>query len=87
MITKEEVLDKTTQYIIAYLGNRLGPGMVFFDAKDKVWVVSIVHYSEQGKTVVGELCFDGNGELVYVPTPERLSKVIKNSLAGKLVHV
>jgi len=87
MIKKEEAYEKAKDYIIAYLGNRLGPGMVFFNAKDRVWTVSIVHYSEQGETVVGEICFDENGEMVYVPTPARLEKLIENSLAGKIVRV
>jgi len=74
MITKEEIYDKASMYLIRNVGNLIGPGEPAFDGKVKVWRVPIFHMSKVAKFLMGEMLIGPNGEIVHVPTVEQLIK-------------
>lgn len=75
MINRKEVLDKVEDYLLTYIGNLVGPGTPYFDSKRNVWVIPIFHMSNVATFPLDEIHMDIDGNLVHVPTRERLIEI------------
>ena len=86
MKTREDIQEKARHYVIAYGGNMLNVGPVFFNCEKKVWVVPIFYGSKFANFPLDEMEFNQDGDLVCAPSMEKLEKLIELRFAEKPIE-
>jgi len=77
MKTEKEIKEKAERYIIDYGGTMLQPGPVIFYREKGVWIVPIFYGPKFSEFPLDEMEFNEDGDLVYAPSSEKLSKLIR----------
>ncbi len=75
MINRKEAVERVEDYLLTYIGNLVGAGTPYFDSKKNVWIIPIFHMSNVATFPLDEIHMDVNGNLVHVPTREKLIEI------------
>ena len=80
MISEKEIVDKVDDYLLTYVGNLVSSGIPFFNSKEKIWVVPIVHATQNSTFPLDEMRLGMGGEIIYAPTRERLIELARKKI-------
>ena len=80
MTNEKEIVDKVDDYLLTYVGNLVSSGIPFFNNKEKVWIVPIIHGPMNSTFPLDEMKLSEEGEIIYAPTRERLVELAKKRI-------
>jgi len=72
--------EATTDFLVAYIGERAVAGTPQYEAERKVWSVPVLCYTKRGIFLGGKIELDERCEIIYAPSKSEFTRVIEEQL-------
>ncbi len=87
VIMHKEIYELAKEYLIENIGELVSADDVYFDAQQNTWNVKILAKTPHGMLILGEMHFDQNKNIVYVPTKETLLNILKSKIQQERILI
>lgn len=88
-MNRQKAEELASRYLTANIGEKVGPGLAYFDAEANEWIVPILYqpHFTQPPQRVGELYVDAATQIIRSPSLAELTAAVEQPRTGGLTIV